>query len=63
MQRDCNARGLSCRLVDLAYASDELLAHYPRLVLPIVLTPRLRAAMVAPVARTFARCNGGARCR
>ena len=55
MQRDCNARGLSCELVDLAYDGDELLAHYPRLVLPIVLTPRLRAAMVAPVARTFAR--------
>ena len=55
MQRDCNARGLSCELVDLAYAGDELLAHYPRLVLPIVLTPRLRGAMVAPVARTFAR--------
>jgi hypothetical protein len=61
MQRDCNARGLSCQLVDLAYANDELLERYPRLVLPIVLTPRLRAAMVAPVARTFARLQRRAR--
>ncbi|MGA8534718.1 MAG: amino acid permease, partial [Candidatus Tumulicola sp.] len=55
MQHDCNARGLSCELVDLAYAGDALLDRYPRLLLPIALSPRLRAAMVAPVARTFNR--------
>jgi amino acid transporter len=55
MQRDCNARGLTCELVDLAYADENLLQRYPRLVLPIVLTPRLTAAMVAPAARKFTR--------
>ncbi len=55
MQRDCNARGLTCELVDLAYADDASFGHYPKLVLPIVLTPRLLAAQVSPVARTLAR--------
>ncbi|MEO6836052.1 MAG: amino acid permease [Candidatus Tumulicola sp.] len=55
MQRDCAARGLTCELVDLAYADDATLARYRKLVMPIVLTPRLVAAMVHPVARTYAR--------
>jgi amino acid transporter len=55
MQRDCNARALTCELVDLAYADDSMLERYPRLVLPIVLTPRLTAAVVTPVARKLAR--------
>lgn len=55
MQRDCSARGLTCQLVDLAYAGDADLARFRALVLPIVPTPRLAAAMVAPVARRLAR--------
>jgi amino acid transporter len=57
MQRDCNARGLSCELVDLAYADDA------RLVMPIVLTPSLRAAIVAPVARRIERLERAGRIR
>ncbi|MBV8117774.1 MAG: amino acid permease, partial [Candidatus Eremiobacteraeota bacterium] len=61
MQRDCNARGLTCELVDVAYADPALLQRYPRLILPIVLTPRLRAAIDAPVARVVARLQRAGR--
>jgi amino acid transporter len=54
MQRDCNARRFTCELVDLNYADDATLDRYRKLVLPVLLTPRLRAAMVARVARRFA---------
>ncbi len=55
MQRDCSNRGLTCELIDLAYADDATLARFPKLVLPIVLTPRLVAAQMMPVARTLTR--------
>jgi amino acid transporter len=55
MQRDCGARMLTCELVDLAYADDATLERYRKLILPIVISPRLRAAMVRPVARILSR--------
>jgi amino acid transporter len=36
MQRACNARGISCTLVDLASADDRVLRRYGALLLPIV---------------------------
>lgn len=54
MQRDCGARGLTCDLVDLAYEPDDALDRYTAVVLPIVLTPRLKAALVTPLARRLA---------
>ncbi len=38
MQRDCNARGLACVLVDLAYAGDDAVRRYPAIVLPVLPT-------------------------
>jgi amino acid transporter len=54
MQRDCNARRFTCELVDLNYADDAILDRYRKLLLPVLLTPRLRSAMVERVARRFA---------
>lgn len=55
MQRECAARGLTCVLADAAYTDDVALQRYPKLVLPIVLTPRLRGALVPTTARELAR--------
>jgi amino acid transporter len=55
MQRACNARGITCDVVDLAYAGDTVRARYARVVLPIVPSARLQAAMAAPAARVVAR--------
>lgn len=55
MQRDCAARGLTCELADVAYTDDVRLQRYPRLVLPIVLTRRLQAAIVPTAARELDR--------
>ena len=55
MQRDCSARGLTCELVDIAYTDDAHLQRYPRLILPIVMTPQLEASLVPTTAREFQR--------
>ncbi|HEY1654221.1 MAG TPA: amino acid permease [Candidatus Tumulicola sp.] len=61
MQRDCAARGMTCRLVDLAYADDATLDRFRALVLPIVPTRRLASAMDAPVARRLQRLRAAHR--
>ncbi len=40
-QRECNAHGIACTLVDLEDIDDRALRRYPPLLLPIVLTPKI----------------------
>jgi HSP20 family molecular chaperone IbpA len=55
MQRQCNARGLTCPLVDLAYAGTGTLRRYRTIVMPIVLSGRLRSALEPASIRLLAR--------
>ena len=52
-QRDCNARGLSCVLIDLALPNAT--ARFSRIVLPIALTSRLRDALQPAIGDELAR--------
>ncbi len=61
MQRDCSARGLTCTLVDVAYTDDPHLQRYRRIVLPIVMSPRLQAALVPTTARELRRLERSGR--
>lgn len=45
MQRECQARDLTCPLVDLAYADSATLQRYSAIVMPIVISDRLRTAV------------------
>ena len=55
MQRECSARGLTCALIDLAYASDAQLHRYRAVVLPIEPDARLRLGFDPSVSARFQR--------
>ncbi len=44
-QRECNARGIACTLIDLGYIDRLTLQQHPALLLPMVLSPKLRSKL------------------